>query len=218
MCKRRTYIAGIVQTPGQVELLVWPSREQIWDRSTSRVPTAECRGSVPISQLSLKSLTPPFSISGGTTVNHRPVQLVDIGCDVTTSPDFLGDELVFGDAELPRWHELEGVSDLGKGVCGQVAWEVSESRESDVLVWRPSIRQIPLETGLDKSRGEGPVIPVHHQVDGGEGTEGLALVVQDGWGNYSDPEGVEGGGRIEIVTGVGGQVVVVEGEFLGIPE
>jgi hypothetical protein len=216
--KQKTYIAGVVQTSSQVELLIWPPRKQIWDRSTSRVPTAECRGSVPISQLSLKSLTPPFSISGGTTVDHRPVQLVDIGRDVSISPDFLGDKLVFGNAQLFRWHEVERIADLGKGVRGQVAWEVSESRESDVLVRRPSIRQIPLETGLDKGSRESSVVSVHDQVYGGECTEGLALVVQDGWGDYSDPEGIEGGGRVEVVTSVGGQVVVVEGEFVGVPK
>jgi hypothetical protein len=126
--------------------------------------------------------------------------------------------LVFGNAQLPRWHEVERVPDLGKGVRGQVAREVSESRESDVLVWRPSVWQIPLEAGLDESRGEGSVVSVHDQVYGGECTEGLALIVQDDWRNYSDPEGIEGGGRIEIVTSVGGQVVVVESEFVGVPE
>jgi len=85
-------------------------------------------------------------------------------------------------------------------------------------MWWPSIWQIPLETGLDKGNGEGSVVPVHDQVDGGKGTEGLALIAQDVGGDDSDPEGVEGGNRIDVVTGVRTQVVVVEGEFVGIPE
>jgi hypothetical protein len=94
--------------------------------------------------------------------------------------------------------------DLGKVVCGQVAWEVSESCDSDVLVWRPNIWKIPLETGLDEGSGEGSVVLLHDQVYCGECTEGLALVAQDGWRNYSNPEGAEGGGRAEVVAGVGG--------------
>ena len=83
---------------------------------------------------------------------------------------------------------------------------------------RPSIRQVPLETGLDKGGGEGSVVPVHNQVDGGKGTECLALVVQDIRGDDSDPEGVEGSDRVEVVAGIRSQVVIVEGEFVGIPE
>ena len=44
------------------------------------------------------------------------------------------------------------------------------------------------------------------------------MVAQDIGRNDSDPEGVEGGGGVEVVTGVRGQVVVVECEFVGIPE
>jgi len=126
-------------------------------------------------------------------------------------------ELGFGDTQLPRWHEVEGVP-TGKGVRGQIGWEVSESLEGDVLVWWPSIRQIPLETSLDKSSGEGSVVPVHDQVDGGKGTKGLALVFQDVGGDDSNPEGVEGGNGVDVVTGVRSQIIVVEGEFVGIPE
>jgi hypothetical protein len=118
---------------------------------------------------------------------------------------------------LPRRHEVEGVS-TWKGVCGQVAWKVSESLKGDVLVWGPSIWEIPLETGLDEGSREGSVVSVHDQVDSGEGTEGLALVAQDIGGHDSNPEGVEGGNRVEVVSGVRGQIVVVEGEFVGIPE
>ena len=118
---------------------------------------------------------------------------------------------------MPRWYEVEGVP-TGKGVRGQVGWEVSESLESDVLVRRPSIRQVPLETGLDKGSGEGSVVPVHNQVDGGEGAKCLALAVQDIRGDDSDPEGVEGSDRVEVVAGIRSQVVVVEREFVGIPE
>ena len=126
-------------------------------------------------------------------------------------------ELVFGDTQLPRWHEVEGVP-TGKGVCGQIGWDISESREGDVLVWWPSIWQIPLETSLDKSSGESSVVPVHDQVDGGKSTKGLALVFQDIGGDDSNPEGVEGGNGVDVVTGVRSQIIVVEGEFVGIPE
>ena len=85
-------------------------------------------------------------------------------------------------------------------------------------MWWPRIWQIPLETGLDEGNREGSVVPVHDQVDGGKGTEGLALITQDFRGDDSDPEGVEGGNGVDVVTGVRSQVVVVEGEFVGIPE
>ena len=85
-------------------------------------------------------------------------------------------------------------------------------------MWWPRIWQIPLETGLNKGNREGSVVPVHDQVDGGKGTKGLALITQDFRGDDSDPEGVEGGNGVDVVTGVRSQVVVVEGEFVGIPE
>jgi len=85
-------------------------------------------------------------------------------------------------------------------------------------VWRPSIWEVPLETGLDEGSGEGPVVPIHDQVDGGEGTEGLALIAQDFMGKDSNPERIEGSGREKVVTGIRSQIVVVEGEFVGIPE
>ena len=129
----------------------------------------------------------------------------------------LREELILGDTQLPRWHEVEGVP-AGKGVRGQICWEVSESLESDVLVRWPSIWQIPLETSLDKSSGEGSVVPVHDQVDGGKGTEGLALISQYVRGDDSNPEGVEGGNGVNFVAGVRSQVIVVKGEFVGIPE
>jgi len=129
----------------------------------------------------------------------------------------LREELIFGDAKLPRWHEVERVP-TWKGVRGQVAREVSEGLESDVLVRWPSVWQIPLEAGLDEGSGEGSVVPAHDQVDGGEGTKGLALVAQDIGRNDSDPEGVEGCGGVEAVAGVGSQVVVVECKFAGIPK
>ena len=75
-----------------------------------------------------------------------------------------------------------------------------------------------METGLDEGSGEGPVVSVHDHVDCGEDTEGLALVAQNIGGNDSDPEGVEGSGGVEVVAGVRSQVVIVEGEFVGIPE
>ena len=82
----------------------------------------------------------------------------------------------------------------------------------------PSIWHIPLETGFDKARGECPVVSVQDQVDSGEGAKGLTLVTQDiGW-DYSNPEGVEGGRGIKVVPGIGSQVVVIEGEPIGIPE
>jgi len=85
-------------------------------------------------------------------------------------------------------------------------------------VRRPSVWQIPLEAGLDEGSGKGSVVPAHDQVDGGEGTKDLSLVAQDIGRNDSDPEGVESGGGVEAVAGVGSQVVVVEGKFVGIPE
>lgn len=118
---------------------------------------------------------------------------------------------------MARWHEAEGLS-VWNGVRGQVAGKVSESLESDILVWWPRIWHIPLEAGFDEAGGERSVVPVHDQVDRGEGAKGLALIIQDlGW-DYSEPEGVKGGRGIKIVPGVGSQVVVVEGEFVGIPE
>jgi len=129
----------------------------------------------------------------------------------------LGEELIFGDAQLTRRYEVEGVV-TGKCVRGQVAWEVSKSLESDILMWRPSIWQIPLKTGLDEGSGKSSIVPAHDHIDGGEGTESLTLVAQDIGRNDSDPEGVEGGERVEAITGIGSQVVVVEGEFVGIPK
>ena len=73
-------------------------------------------------------MAPPFSVGGGTTVNHGSVQLVDILRDVPTSSDMLREELIFSDTQLPGRHEVEGVSAftrLWKGVRGQVGWEVS---------------------------------------------------------------------------------------------
>ena len=195
--------------------------KQIRDRSAGRVPTAERSSGVPISQLPLKSVAPPFSISGVTTIKHRSVHLVDILLDIPTSPDMLSQQLIFSDTQLSRWHEIESapaLARLGKSVRGKVAREVFEGRKSDVLVWWPSIWQIPLETGFDERSGESSVVSVHDQVDGREGAEGLGLVAQDIWRNDSDPEGVEGGGGVEVVTGVRGQVVVVERELVGIPE
>ena len=125
--------------------------------------------------------------------------------------------MIFGDTQLPRWHEVEGVP-TGKSVRSQIAWEVPKSLQSDVLVWWPSIWQIPLETGLDEGNGKRSVVPVHNQVDEGEGAEGLALITQDVGGNNSNPEGVEVGSGVDIVTGVGSQVVVVESELVGVPE
>lgn len=83
---------------------------------------------------------------------------------------------------------------------------------------RPSVGHVPLETGLDEARGERSVVPVQKQVDRGEGAESLALVIQDIRWDYPDPEGVEGGGGIEVVPGIGSQVVVIESELVGIPE
>ena len=166
-------------------------------------------------------MAPPFSVRGATTVEHGSVQLVDIVPDIAASPNMLSEELIFGNTQLSRWHEVEGVPTLtrfGNGVRCQVAREVSEGLEGDVLMGRPSVWQIPLETGLNEGSGEGSVVPVHHQVDGGKCTKGLALVAQDIGGNDSDPEGVEGGGGVVVVTGVRGHVVVVEGEFVAVPK
>ena len=118
---------------------------------------------------------------------------------------------------MSGWDEVEGVP-TREGVRGQVGWEVSKSRESDVLVWWPSIWKVPLETSLDEGSGNGSIVPVHDHVDGGEGTKGLALIAQYIRGNDSNPEGVESGDGVEAVTGIGSQVVVIESEFVGIPE
>jgi len=119
----KTYITGVVQTSRQVELLIWPPGKQVRDRPTGGVPAAECSGSVPIGQLSLQSLTPSFSVDGSTTVNHGSVQLANIARSVSTSPNTLREKLIFGDTQLSRWHEVERVP-TGKGVRGQIAWEV----------------------------------------------------------------------------------------------
>lgn len=126
-------------------------------------------------------------------------------------------KLVSGDTELSGWNEAEGVP-AGKGVRGQIGREVSEGLQSDVLMWWPSIRHIPLETGIDEGGGDGSVVFVHDQVDGSESTEGFALVAQDIRRDDSNPEGIEIGGGIEVVAGVGSQVVVVEGQLIRVPE
>ena len=93
----KTYVTRVVHTSGYVELVSRSPGKQIRDRSTSRVPAAERRGSVPISQLPLKSVAPSFSISGVTAVEHGPIHPVDILLDVSTSPDVLWEKLIFGD-------------------------------------------------------------------------------------------------------------------------
>ena len=85
-------------------------------------------------------------------------------------------------------------------------------------MWWPRIRQIPLKSGFDEARGEGPIVPVQDQVDGGKSPKGLRLIVQNIRWNDSDPEGIESSGGVEVVAGIGCQVVVVEGEFIGIPK
>lgn len=85
-------------------------------------------------------------------------------------------------------------------------------------MWWPSVWHIPLETGFYKARGERSIVPVQDQVDRGKGTKGLALVIQDIRWDYPDPKRIEGGRRIKVVPGIGSQVIVIEGEFCGIPE
>ena len=64
---------------------------------------------------------------------------------------------------------------------------------------RPRVWHVPLKTGFDKAGGEGSVVPVQDQVDGGEGGEYLALIAKDvGWDD-PDPEGIESGGGVEAV-------------------
>ena len=53
-----------------------------------------------------------------------------------------------------------------------------QSLEGDVLVRQSSIRHIPLNTSFNKARGERPIVPVQHQVDGGKTGECLALIVR----------------------------------------
>lgn len=114
---------------------------------------------------------------------------------------------------MTRWYEVEGIP-VGNGVRGQVAGEVLESFEGDVLVGWPSIWHIPLETGFNEARGERSIVPVQNQIYRSESAKSLALVIQDiGW-DYSDPEGVEGGRGVEVAPGIGSQVVVVEAEFV----
>ena len=96
-CEQKTYVTGVGQTSRQVKLRIWPPWKHIRDRSTGRIPAAECGSGIPIGQLPLKGIAPPFSISGGTTVDHGPIQLANIVPDITTSPNVLSGELIFSD-------------------------------------------------------------------------------------------------------------------------
>ena len=65
------------------------------------------------------------------------------------------------------------------------------------MVRGPGVGHILLKTSFNEARGESPIVPVQDQVDGSECTGCLALIGEDvGWGD-SDPEGIEGGGRVE---------------------
>lgn len=162
-------------------------------------------------------MSPPFSIDGCATVDNGSIQLADIGPHVLSSPDRLRGKLILGYTQLTGWNEVEGLP-VWNGVRGEVAGEALESLKCDVLVWWPSVWHIPLETGFDEARGECSIVPVQDEVDGGEGTKGLALVIQNIRWDDSNPEGVEVGRGIEAVSGVGSQVVVIESEFVGIPK
>ena len=68
----------------------------------------------------------------------------------------LREELTFCDTQRPRWYEVEGTPTMTRQERPWSSYtrKVSESYESDMLVWWPSARQIPLETGLDEGSGK----------------------------------------------------------------
>ena len=87
-----------------------------------------------------------------------------------------------------------------------------------MLVRGLGVGHIPLKTGFNEAGGESPVVPVQDQVDGSECIGCLALIDEDvGWGD-SNPEGIEGGGGVEVVVNVRSQVVMVGGKLFGTPE
>ena len=59
---------------------------------------------------------------------------------------------------------------------------------------RPRIGHVPLETSFNEARGEGLIVSIQDQVDGGESAERLALIVLGAGWDDPDPEGIEGGG------------------------
>ena len=112
-----TYVTGVIQTSGQVQLLIRPPRKQIRDRSTCCPPTAERGSGVPIRQFPLQSRTPAFSIDRGSSIDDGPVQLADIVPRITASPDGLRGKLILSYTELPGRHEVERLS-VWNGVRG----------------------------------------------------------------------------------------------------
>ena len=76
----------------------------------------------------------------------------------------------------------------------------------------PCVWRVPLKTGFEDAREECPVVLVETRLLGVKAPKGLALIVQ---GVDSGPERVKCGGGTKVLTSIGSQVVVIEGEFVG---
>jgi hypothetical protein len=131
--RKRSDVASVIQTPRQVEVLIRPPWVNVQDRPAGRRPTKRGRSVLPVHRLSLQSLTPPFSVYGGTAIHHRSVQLADVlpRARAISSPDRLEGQLVLCYPKLSGRHGPKGLP-VRDGVHDQVTREASQGLESDV--------------------------------------------------------------------------------------
>ena len=72
-----------------------------------------------------------------------------------------------------------------------------------MLVWRPRVRCIPLESRLEERDGDRAVVPVHDHVDDGEEPERFSRVAQKFIRYDTIPEWVKRRGREYVIARVG---------------
>lgn len=75
---KETYVARVVDTLRNIELLVRQPGQDAGDLASRRVPTAKRARKVTVCELPLESARPAFAVGRIATVNNRAVERVDV--------------------------------------------------------------------------------------------------------------------------------------------